>query len=355
MTKNKLKVMHYYTDPFASGGPLTYINTLNNSELKNEIDFKTCFQMKTLKEMRFYDFQRIIHEIKRFNPDILHIHGIQSEGFVGALCGRFAHCNRILMTVHGMQNDSVLGGKLKRFIYRYLIENKAVRMCDAIYCVCKYTQNLPIIQKNAKHIYPVVVNCAKKMGSYDRADVRNKLGYKEEDFVCIYVGRITKMKGCDILARCIKKSRINNLRYLIVGDGEYLNEMRQFLKEEEKKGIVQFVGKREDVGYFLSCSDMFISLSLKENLSISILEAGLYKLPCLVTNVGGNPEIIDNMVDGILVDPSNSNTVLEAIQFCTNHKSEIKQMGVHLSEKVNTVFSESALINKVREIYFDII
>ena len=111
-----MKVMHYYTYPENSGGPLSYINNIISSEYLKDIQFSACYQMKPFSALKYRDFRRIANEIKEFNPDILHIHGLQSEGFVGLLAGRKAKVKKILMTVHGIQIDAQDIGNFKRFL-----------------------------------------------------------------------------------------------------------------------------------------------------------------------------------------------------------------------------------------------
>ena len=96
-----MKVMHYYTYPENSGGPLSYIKNIVHSEYLVDIEFAECYQMKPFSALKSADFKRIVKEIKFFSPDILHIHGLQSEGFVG-LCAAKKSGVKALMTVHGV-------------------------------------------------------------------------------------------------------------------------------------------------------------------------------------------------------------------------------------------------------------
>ena len=135
MNKNK-KVLMYYSYGNKVGGPLTYINTIINSELNAEYDFVTCFQNMPSGGINIKLLKRMTKIIKKENPYIVHVHGLQSEGFYGVLAAKLAGCKKIVVTVHGFSFDSQKISKVKQFLYRYFVEPITIRMADKIYCVC---------------------------------------------------------------------------------------------------------------------------------------------------------------------------------------------------------------------------
>ena len=95
----------YYSYENKIGGPLTYINTIINSELKKEHKFFTLFQNKAPGGLDISLLKKMIMEIKRIKPDIVHVHGAQSEGFYGVLAAKLAGKCKIVTTVHGFAFD----------------------------------------------------------------------------------------------------------------------------------------------------------------------------------------------------------------------------------------------------------
>lgn len=351
----KNKVLHYYTTPDSIGGPNTYIRTICESELKEEYKFSCCYQMKPFNQIGIKGIRRIVCEIKSFSPDILHIHGIQGEGLIGALCGKLAKCPNILMTVHGMQNDSVMTNKLKRWFYRHVIENTALKLCDYVYCVCKATEGTNFVQHNARRLLPYIWNCVDEMPFYDKATVRNEIGILPDDCVIVSVGRITVMKGYAVLAEAIQRDSEVHNKYVIVGDGPYLNTMKQKLPAEVQKGKVIFVGQQSEVGRFLSLADIYVTATYKENLSISILEAGKYGLPCIVTDVGGNSEIIIDKECGLLIQPNCADELVDTIAQLSNNSDMRAQYGENLRTRTKLLFGKDRFIKEIRKMYSDIL
>lgn len=349
------RIMHYYVDPFSSGGPTTYINTIVNSELSNQYVFKCCYQYKALSALRFSDIKRIVAEIRDFDPDILHVHGLQAEGFVGVLAGKIAGCRKILVAVHGMENDSVLNSKMKRFIFRYLVENTTLGLADGAYCVCEATEKTPFFQKCCKNKLPYLWNCVGAINPYRKEMARAELGFTVEDYVIVIVGRVTAMKGFDEIIEMIAADSLSNRKYLIVGDGPKYQEMIENLQLQIAERKVIVVGQQRDVGKYYSAADAYLSASYKENLSISILEAGAFGLPCVVTDVGGNKEIIPNEQYGIVVSSHNSNALKQGLDRLCADRVASQAMGVRLAARIEQLFSQPVFIRRVNDMYQSIL
>ena len=133
----------------------------------------------------------------------------------------------------------------------------------------------------------------------------------------IYVGRVTKEKGLAYLVDALKQLDTSwppELCLLVVGDGDYLREMQAECSALRHAQQVIFTGQQEQVQKYLNASDFFLSPSLHENLSISILEACAAKLPCLVSDVGGNGEIIENGMNGFMIEPYSAKAIADGIR-----------------------------------------
>lgn len=123
----------------------------------------------------------------------------------------------------------------------------------------------------------------------------------------IAVGRIHPHKGYYFLAKAIRllppKAR-SRIRVSIAGEGdaEYTAKLKRFINELEVAENFQFLGNRTDVPELLAGSDLFLMCSEQEGLPISLIEATVSGLPCIVTDVGGCAEIIEMCRNGVAVD-----------------------------------------------------
>lgn len=137
--------------------------------------------------------------------------------------------------------------------------------------------------------------------------VKRPLVSNNELINAISVGRIHPHKGYFFLAKTIQllpaeiRSRI---RVSIAGEGDvqYTANLKQFLKEAGVVDNFMFLGNRADVPQLLSESDLFLMSSEQEGLPISLIEATVSGLPCIVTDVGGCSEIIEMCGNGVAVE-----------------------------------------------------
>jgi len=351
-----IKVMQHVIPTSGMGGTLTEYKRLVNSELSHRYCFVPLVQTISTKNLGFNLMIDLYKKIKRENPDILHIRGLQSEGFFCLLAGKMAGCKNIVVCVHGFYFDRLEISKLKNFIFRRIIEPLTLRFADCVYCVCDYAVKRDIIQKNAKHLFGFIHNSAPDFSDLDRIQMRkefrNNLNITDNNIVITTIGRISKDKGFDILIEVIKKLKVfGDLIFLIVGDGPYLEYTQLALRSEIEAGKVIFTGKTNEVSAALFGSDIFAFPTFHENLSFALLEACAASLPSVVTNVGGNPEIIVDGETGLLVPANNSDEFVLKLKTLIESQSLRIEMGTKSRIRVKTVFSESSNLIQIEKIY----
>lgn len=356
---HKPKVLHYYSSATQIGGPLTYINTILDSELNKVYELDACYQMMAPKGVNLPLLARMRDQIRKSAPDLLHVHGLQSEGLYGLMAGRLAGCKNILVTVHGLASDTVEMNSLKRILYKYFVEPFTLRHVDYVYCVCKYASNRPIIRKNARKLLdPVHTGIAPVVPSKSRSQLRRELGLPQGKMVGILVGRIVRDKGFAEMSAVMHElyqRGEDRAQFGIVGEGGYMDELNQKLKHEIAAGYVRLYGRRNDVGDLLFASDFFILPSWHENFPISLLEAAHAGLPAIATQVGGIPEIIDHGRTGLLVLENNPSSLSGAIDQFINNPDQVCQMGRNAKEKAETCFSLNSMTEKIHAVYSEIL
>lgn len=133
-----------------------------------------------------------------------------------------------------------------------------------------------------------------------RRDVKSEhLGLK-----IIYVGRLIKEKGVQTILyelSCLDKSIA--YQFFIVGDGDYRTELEKIVKEKGLENNVLFLGTRNDVETLLKQCDVFVHMPIcEEGFGITIIEAMSIGLICICNDRGAIPEIIQNDINGVLLD-----------------------------------------------------
>ncbi|MDD4592368.1 MAG: glycosyltransferase [Parabacteroides sp.] len=343
-----MKVLHYYTTSINSGGPMTYINTIIHSSLNQTYDFGVCFQEKTVKKLRISDIRRIVREIRAFHPDILHVHGLQSEGIIGLILGRIAKVPCILMTVHGMNHEATEVSSVKQWIFRTIIEPFTLKKSDYVYCVSKNAEKKDIIVKNAKRLLPCIQNAV----IYKQGDPveRKTLGIPEDAIVVVVVGRVSKDKGMLTLEQIIDNSA-ERYYFVIVGEGDYSPVMKTSYNGNQR---VIFTGFTENPYGYMNISDIYLCVSLHENMSIALLEACQHCLPAIVTDVGDNADVIRDGINGYVFNVGDAKAALRCLNTLSSDKKMMTRMGQEARKIVNSEYSINEMLSKIDKIYQEV-
>lgn len=355
MDTKKKKVFMYYSSSNMVGGPLTYLKTIMESPLCEKYDFVACFQDMAPGGLNMKLLKRMKNKISKERPDIVHVHGLQSEGFYGVLAAKMAGVRKIVTTVHGFAFDSQNSSKLKRYVYRYLVEPITLHMSDEVYCVCEYAAHRKIILRHVGNKCKYIYSSAPTLHlTQSRNSLRESLHFKEEDTVFVIAGRITKEKGFEILAQAVKllKSRCSKaFKLLVLGDGDYSQEFQLLMKAEIEEETVVMIGRTDRVGDYLLASDVCILPSYHENLPIALLEAGMMGLPCIASAVGGIPEVVRDSVTGFLLNIQSPEAYAEKMELLIMDNELRGKMGESIRSDIARRFSLDEMCKKIEEIY----
>ena len=154
------------------------------------------------------------------------------------------------------------------------------------------------------------------------------------------VARLSEQKRIDILLQAIARVLHDggSCKCVIVGDGPLREKLLEKASALGLSDSVTFAGFREDVGPYLKAGSAFVLTSDREGFPLSILEAMACGLPCIVTKVGGNSELVINRVNGLIVSPGSINEVADAISYLATHPQERAQMSGMAQSRVRQEF-----------------
>lgn len=211
-------------------------------------------------------------------------------------------------------------------------------------------ENRDFIKKNSNNLLPVLYNFIPDRFISGQDNVYG-IPDHEGKIVITYVGRVTCEKGMREFEYCIKNDTYNDTLYWVLGDGEYKSKMEENLKRYVNAGKVVFFGQQKNVKPYLIDSDIFLFPTYHENLSLALLEAGAQNCCCLVTDVGGNPEVVENGISGITFEPENPQAAFEALNKVLSSNELRKKYSTELYKKIQSVFSERVFSERLMEIY----
>lgn len=351
----KIKVLHQVLDPSGSGGVSAEYRALKNSKLAVIYDFEPMILNEFHAGLNIHDIMFYYRYIKKANPDIIHVRGAAVDGLNAIVAAKLARKGKILVTVHGMYSDLVYISPVKKWISKNVIERLSFQLADGISCVCRRAMERDYFKPYSKKMLPYVYN---RMPRFDlnmrkqyRDEIRRKYDINIDDIVGIYVGRMTREKGLETLLESLNQLKQNwpeRFTVLFVGDGDFRAQMEQVCVQISDR--IRFAGDQKDVEKYYAAGDFFLQPSLHENHSISLLEACAAGLPCIATNCGGNVEIVEEGITGIIIPIRDAKALSAAI--CTMYQDEIRNWYVENIYKSDySKFSDEAADDALDEVY----
>jgi glycosyltransferase involved in cell wall biosynthesis len=147
----------------------------------------------------------------------------------------------------------------------------------------------------------------------------------------IYTGRLRHVKGIDILirawAKVCKKVEGEHPTLFIAGEGSMRPELESMIGELQLENSIKLLGLVSDIPKILDQSHIYVQPSRQEGLSNSVLEAMSAGLPIVATRVSGNEDIVQDGINGILVEPEDPDVLANAILCLLKNKDLRDNMG----------------------------
>jgi glycosyltransferase involved in cell wall biosynthesis len=141
------------------------------------------------------------------------------------------------------------------------------------------------------------------------------------------------------------------LFFTLMSDGEERSAFEKFVAKHNLQDSVFFTGYVDGAREYLKAFDIFVLPSRKEGMPYGLLEAGSAGLACIVSNVGGIPEIIDDQKNGLLINPKDEDSLVTALHTLTASPEKTAQYARSLQDKIATQFSLLRMLEKTVELY----
>jgi glycosyltransferase involved in cell wall biosynthesis len=148
----------------------------------------------------------------------------------------------------------------------------------------------------------------------------------------------------------MKQNHLHNLHYIIVGRGRLAENLKKLSKQLGLEERVHIAGFQENVRLFYGMADIYVQPSLREGLSVSLMEAMAEGLPCIVSDIRGNIDLIEDEKGGYLCRPGDANAFAEKITTLRNSKELRSRMGLYNRNKISE-FDEKIINQRMKELY----
>ena len=288
--------------------------------------------------------------VKENGIDILHCH--QYTPWVYGVLSALGLGVKVIFTEHGRFYPDYSSQK-RRFINPLLSTRTQV-----ITAISKATADALVSFEflNSKRI-KVIYNGITESRFECEEDVRAGLDITPDTIVLGTIARLDPIKNQNLMLRAIKKLQDDGVHahLIIVGDGECRKQLSQTISDLGIAKRVTLTGYDPSPFKYLMSFDIFLLTSFSEGTSMTLLEAMREQKPCVVTNVGGNPEVVINNETGIVIESDSLDELTAAIRKLANDKALTKKMGHCGSERFTRNFSATQMVEQYESVYYELV
>ncbi|MFT3846776.1 MAG: glycosyltransferase family 4 protein [Lacibacter sp.] len=189
-------------------------------------------------------------------------------------------------------------------------------------------------------------------------NIRAELGISADEILVLFIARFTHHKQPLTLIQAFAKAmkEYPEMHLLMVGDGDQKNQAIQLIQSLGLEKKITLLPFRQDVPDILSSADIYVLPSLWEGLPIGLLEAMSMRKAIIASNVDGTSEIIENNVNGILVETDEliENTAKAMVILCKD-KPLRHTFQQKAKETVAERFNASIMTRQIEQIYLDVL
>ncbi len=291
---------------------------------------------------------RLARLFRQTGADIVHTRNPEAF-FYGFLGAKIAGTKSVVHSEHGRSFDD-------RQI-RFLVQRVFSRYTSALFAVTEQLKRDVVAHVGIPADRIEVLYNGVDFGRFVPAAgnrLRTELGLASDILIVGSVGRLASVKNYSLLLRAIGEIRAEKVAVVLVGDGP---ERAALEAEARVLGLgehLRFLGHREDVATLLAGMDVFVLPSISEGMSNTLLEAMAAGVVVVASNVGGNPEIVRDEIDGLLFESRNQGALRENLERLQADPALRERLARAGRERVLRDFSIDAMISRYESLYQEV-
>ena len=296
-------------------------------------------------------YKELVALIKKEKIDYIHCN-TPVGGMLGRLAGKKCKVKKVIYQAHGFHFYK--GAPLLNWLLYYPVEKWLARYTDALitinqedYALSKRKMKL----RNGGKVYYIPgagVDIQKfNEATIDKSAKRRELGIPEDAVLLLSVGELNDNKNHETVIRAIADL---NVYYVIAGRGELQQYLENLIDAQNLRDRMKLLGFRSDVKELYEAADIFVFPSFREGLSLSLMEAMASGLPCVVSRIRGNTDLLENTNGGFLCDPHDALDFAEKINILASDTQLREAMGSSNRMAIQK-FSTENVIQEMQNIY----
>jgi len=285
--------------------------------------------------------------------DLLHTHGYFAD-----ICALpIARLFKIpaLSTCHGF-----IDADRKLQLYNRM-DLWALRLCSRVIAVSDELRNGLEKHGIAENKIKVITNAVPvpplaAQNDSDPCCFRQQHGISQEEFVFVYIGRLSEEKGLPYLLEAFAEliRPAVRARLVLIGDGPQRKMLEQRVVELSLEQQVSLTGFQKQISPWLAIADCFVLPSLTEGTPMALLEAMAAGAPIVATGVGGVPDVITNGVNGLLVPCADVDALQNSMSSLMVNPELREKYSREARKTVESRYSVQPWCQKILQIYQDL-
>lgn len=294
---------------------------------------------------------RMASQWRALGVQIVHAHQC-TAWFYSALARLVNPAPRLLLQEHGRFHPEVDNAR-RRLVNRVLISRLTHRFVAVSRDIRVRLQRYEGIAPDRIEVIYNGVAPAPALDLQARERLRAELGFGPGDFVVGTIGRLDPIKNMPMLVDALASasSSLPALRGLLVGDGPARADVQGRIVAAGLEDRVRLAGHRDDARRLTQCLDLFVLTSLSEGTSVALLEAMAAGVPVAVTDVGGNPEVVDHGLTGWLVPSDDAGALAGVVREAASDSARRRRYAIAAQQRFAKAFTFDAMIRSYRAIY----
>ncbi len=306
------------------------------------------FSRSPLNKDNIKAYKEIKELIKTCRYDIVHTHTPNASVAV-RLASRKQRKKglKVFYTAHGFHFFK--GASIKNWMFYYPVEWLCSWWTDKL-----ITINKEDFARAKKHLHAKITLYIPGVGidvsgfqnfTSDKFQKRKELGVPEDATLILSIGELNENKNHETVIKAINGM---DIYYLIAGEGTKKEELQGLIDNQSMGDKIKLLGYRDDVKELYFAADIFVFPSFREGLSVSLMEAMASGLPCVVSRIRGNTDLIKEFKGGRYFNPGDAtefkNALVSVLNTDTNEMKEYNKEAVKM-------FEIKRVLSIVRDLY----
>ncbi len=290
--------------------------------------------------------RRLAREIRQRRVRVVHAHQYTPFFYAALAKAGTRDRFRLILTEHGRHYPDRVSAR-RRVGNRMLL----ARLVDRINAVCAFSADALAEQDGFPRDRIEIIPNGVDISDYDQTPAAE--GIDPGRRYVTTIARFHPVKDHATLIRAFAQvaRRLPDVDLLLAGDGPLKHDLQSLVATLKVTDRVRFLGVRRDVPALLEATTVFCLTSVSEGASLTVLEAMAAARPVVLTNVGGNPELVRDGIDGLLAPRGDVAAIANLLSTILTDSALAARLGASAAHRVRTEFLLDTTIKRYYELY----